>query len=112
MDNLSGRGDASDFPAELEGWNWGAFFLNWIWGLFNGTPIALIVFVPGAGLIMAFVLGVKGNEWAWRNQNWRSIEHFKSTQRKWAIAGIVIGCTLTFIMCIVVFASIASLPRN
>jgi len=64
--------------------------MNWIWGLFNNTFIALLTFVPLLNIIMFFVLGAKGNEWAWRNKKWDSIEHFQRVQRKWAIAGLVI----------------------
>jgi len=77
-------------PVEIDRWNWGAFLLNWIWGIGNNTFIALLTLVPGAGLIMAFVLGVKGSAWAWRNGRWDSIEHFKRVQRLWAIWGVVI----------------------
>ena len=24
-------------PNEIKGWNWGAFFFNWIWGVCNGV---------------------------------------------------------------------------
>lgn len=79
-----------EIPAEIKGWNWGAFFLNWIWGLFNNTFIALLCFIPCLNVIMPFVLGFKGNEWAWKNKNWESIEAFKATQRKWALAGLAV----------------------
>ena len=39
---------------------------------------------------MAFVLGAKGNEWAWRNKKWESVEHFHSVQKIWATVGLVI----------------------
>jgi hypothetical protein len=75
---------------ELTRWNWGAFFLNWIWGIGNGTPIALLTLVPIVGFVMPFVLGVKGSGWAWRNKRWDSLEHFARVQRRWAIAGLII----------------------
>jgi hypothetical protein len=71
-------------PPELQGWNWGAFLLNWIWGLGNRCYIGLLVFVPLLGLAIPFVLGVKGNAWAWRNGQWRSVEQFAQTQKRWA----------------------------
>lgn len=86
--NTSGQGKASVVPAEVRGWSWGAFLLNWIWGLGNSTYIALLMFVPLVNIVMLFVLGAKGNEWAWRNRMWRDVEHFKNTQRKWAWAGL------------------------
>ncbi|WP_020173504.1 cytochrome c oxidase assembly factor Coa1 family protein [Methyloferula stellata] len=83
--------DAKAVPAEIDRWNWGAFLLNWIWGVGNNTFIALLTFIPFFGiLIMPFVLGAKGSAWAWRNGRWDSIEHFKRVQRLWAIWGVVI----------------------
>ena len=87
--NTSGQGKASVVPDEVRGWSWGGFLLNWIWGLGNSTYIALLMFVPLVNIVMLFVLGAKGNEWAWRNRMWRDVAHFKSTQRKWALAGLV-----------------------
>jgi hypothetical protein len=78
------------FPDELRGWNWGAFLLNWVWGVGNNTYIALLTLVPFGGLIMPFVLGAKGSEWAWRNGRWDGVEHFRRVQRRWAIWGFVI----------------------
>jgi len=84
------RTDPTAVPAEIGRWNWGAFLLNWIWGIGNNTFIALLTFVPFVGLVMPFVLGAKGNAWAWRNGRWDSIAHFKHVQRLWAIWGVVI----------------------
>jgi hypothetical protein len=84
------RTDPEEIPAELDRWNWGAFLLNWIWGVGNNTFIALLMFVPFVGLVMPFVLGAKGSRWAWRNGRWDSVEHFKRVQRLWAIWGVVI----------------------
>ncbi|HET7267332.1 MAG TPA: cytochrome c oxidase assembly factor Coa1 family protein [Oleiagrimonas sp.] len=77
-------------PAEIARWNWGAFLLTWIWGIGNSTFIAFLCFVPFVNLVMPFVLGARGSEWAWRNKPWQSVEHFKDTQRKWSIAGLVV----------------------
>src|ERR1700674_4229437 len=84
------RIDAKDVPPEIDRWNWGAFLLNWIWGVGNNTFIALLTLIPFFGLIMLFVLGAKGSRWAWRNGRWDSVEHFKRVQRLWAIWGAVI----------------------
>ena len=81
---------SAEIPPELDRWNWGAFLLNWIWGIGNETFIALLTLVPGLGIIMMFVLGFKGSRWAWRNGRWDSIEHFKRVQRRWAIWGVVV----------------------
>ena len=39
---------------------------------------------------MMFVLGAKGNAWAWRNDTWKGVQHFRRTQRSWAIAGAIV----------------------
>lgn len=80
----------AEIPAELDRWNWGAFFLNWIWGIGNSTFIALLALIPIVNIVMIFVLGARGSRWAWRNRYWRDAEHFRKTQRNWAIAGLLI----------------------
>jgi hypothetical protein len=40
------RIDAKDVPADIDRWNWGAFLLNWTWGVGNNTFIALLTLVP------------------------------------------------------------------
>lgn len=84
------RFDPRTIPAEIDRWNWGAFFLNWIWGIGNNTYVALLALIPFFGFIMLFVLGAKGSVWAWRNGRWDSVEHFKRVQRRWAIWGAVV----------------------
>jgi hypothetical protein len=84
------RFDPKTIPAEINRWNWGAFLLNWIWGIGNQTYIALLALIPGFGFIWMLVLGAKGSTWAWRNGRWDSVEHFKRVQRKWAIWGAII----------------------
>ncbi|MGA8277402.1 MAG: cytochrome c oxidase assembly factor Coa1 family protein [Rhodanobacteraceae bacterium] len=102
VENTSGRGAETAVPAELNRWNWGAFLLNWIWGIGNNTPIALLALVPFAGIVMLFVLGVKGNEWAWQNKRWDSVEHFRRAQRAWAKWG-VIAYVVVIVVCVVPF---------
>jgi hypothetical protein len=87
-DNSSGLGKDAVVPAEIMKWNWGAFFFNWIWGLGNKTYIALLALIPILNVVMMFVLGVKGSEWAWRNDKWESIEHFQRVQKSWAHWGV------------------------
>lgn len=77
-------------PARLDRWNWGAFFLNWIWGIGNSTFIALLMFIPLVNIIMIFVLGAKGSKWAWKNRVWEDEAHFIKTQRNWARAGLIV----------------------
>ena len=95
--NNSGRGlfDRVKPPDEILGWNWGAFLIPWLWPLTNGVWIGMMVWMPCVGLVMAIALGMKGNEWAWKSRQWRSIEHFKAHQRGWAIAGLALGLPVT-----------------
>ncbi len=88
--------DPNRVPAEIDRWNWGAFLLNWIWGVGNNTYVALLTLVPLFGiLIMPFVLGARGSRWAWRNGRWDSIAHFRRVQRAWALwACIVYLCLI------------------
>ena len=82
--------------SDINRFNWGAFFLNWIWCLFNCKPsitviyifvIPLFTFIPVIGNFIFFGacvwLGIKGNELAWANKRWKSVEYFHEVQRKW-----------------------------
>lgn len=86
-------------PPEVRRWNWGAFFLTWIWGIGNNVMIAFLCFVPFLGFIMPIVLGIKGGEWAWEKKRWDSLEHFQRVQRIWAWVGL--GVFLWFMAMIV-----------
>ncbi len=44
--------------------------------------------VPLFGTFYTFVIGAKGNEWAWENNSWESIEAFKATQQKWSFGAL------------------------
>ena len=103
--NTSGMGKLAQIPAEVRGWNWGAFFLGWIWGVSHRVWIALLELIPYVGIVMAFVLGAKGNEWAWTSKRWDSVEHFKRTQRKWAYAGAAVAGVIVIIIIAVAAAT-------
>ncbi len=79
---------SQDIPPGIKGWSWGAFLWNWIWAIFNNTWIGLLALIPGVNIVMVFVLGAKGREWAWKNKQWDSVEHFNRVQRKWSVWGI------------------------
>jgi hypothetical protein len=104
-------GPLGQIPPEIRGWNWGAFFLNWIWGIGNSVWIALLALIPWVGFVMAFVLGAKGSEWAWAAKKWDSVEHFKRTQRTWAIAGLIIfllGVAISILYIVIVILAAAT----
>ena len=90
MSDAQGAIEPKVIPPEIDRWNWGAFLLNWIWGVGNNTFIALLALIPFFGFVMMFVLGAKGNAWAWGNGRWDSVDHFKRVQRLWAVWGAVI----------------------
>jgi hypothetical protein len=83
------------FPKEF---NWGAFFLTWIWAIgnktFNKLTLLLLILcaVPYVGPLSAIGLmlysGLTGNERAWKSKDWHDPEHFKKVQRRWAFVGV------------------------
>lgn len=98
-------------PNDLQGLNWGGFFLPISWGLTHKSGYAyaflallLIGMFSGeittmmstltAGIILRTVISLvylfKGNEIAWKHRFFQSKEHFKSIQRIWAVWGIVL----------------------
>ncbi|HEY9653467.1 MAG TPA: serine/threonine-protein kinase [Coleofasciculaceae cyanobacterium] len=119
LSNNSGCGyllDASvKVPEEIQGWNWGAFFLpgfwclpNQVWiGLISWTDLSLITLPLTFGMswpIMAFILGFKGNEWAWKSRRWKSIKEFKHHQRVWAVVGFFIVVVPLVLLSVIVAA--------
>ena len=112
MENTSGQGSVAVVPAEIDRWNWGAFLLNWIWGIGNNTFIALLVFVPFVGFVMPFVLGVKGSAWAWRNKRWDSVEHFQAVQRKWAKWAVIVYLLLIALVAASMFFAFTALKNS
>ena len=99
VENNSGMGKGTQVPDIVaKKFNWGAFLLNWIWGLGNASYITLIIFlvalIPFVGgfamLGCQIWFGIKGNEWAWQNKKFESVEKFHSYQRKWATAGAIV----------------------
>ena len=73
-------------PEGVAGWSWGAFVFSWIWAIGNRTWIGLLGLIPGVGLVVRVVLGLKGRQLAWRNRRWDSVAHFNRVQRRWSIA--------------------------
>lgn len=114
-ENTSGQGAMAVVPREIQGWNWGAFLLTWIWGLGNNVLIALLMFVPLVNVVMWFVLGAKGTEWAWRNKRWDSVEEFRRVQRTWTKWGVIVtllSFAVAAIFIAVLFFGITSIMKN
>lgn len=106
-----------DINSEIKCFNWGAFFIGWIWAIFNGAwknvwPIFLIqvicfvlanFFLSFLFFLIIFVLevyiGFKGNEWSYYGtKKWKNLEHFTEVQRIWAGASIVISLFLNSVL--------------
>ncbi|QYK53557.1 MAG: hypothetical protein KF824_01385 [Fimbriimonadaceae bacterium] len=100
---------------DLRKFNWGAFLLNWIWGLNHKYPLALVALAIGivgalfrdpsmAGISMIFSfaqlgfciwLGVKGNEIAWNSGRFATVDEMHKCQviwAKWGVGILVVGC--------------------
>ncbi|NER23241.1 MAG: protein kinase [Symploca sp. SIO1C2] len=121
--NNSGCGkvfdDSVKVPQEITGWNWGAFWLPGCWCLSNQVWIGLTAWVDISFITLPFtfgltwpivgiILGIKGNEWAWKSRNWKSIKDFQNHQRGWAfiswlIVTIIIGLLLLITALILIF---------
>ena len=99
-------------PPEIRGWNWGAFWLTFIWGISNKTYIALLALIPGINIIMMFILGFQGNAWAWKNRDWQSKEQFKDTQQVWAIWGWGLFIIAILLCVIAILVAGSMLMRN
>ena len=97
-------------PEVAGGFNWGAFWLTWIWGIAHNVWLSLLVFaLPWP--VMNLVLGIKGNEWAWQNRPFRSVQEFRDTQRAWDMWGWIAALgsvVLTLLLVVLWFALFAA----
>ena len=109
----SSRSESEPVPQEIQHWNWSAFILGPIWGLIhklwwsilgflpllplppNLRPVSIVVLIG-----VMIILGLKGNEMAWRARQWDSTEKFLTIQQRWTTWSIifVIGIIVAFIM--------------
>lgn len=110
--------DGQAFPETVNCFNWGACIITPVWGLFNRTPLAclslLLGFIPYIGVILSMIFsiycGMKGNEWAWKNNNWTNIEEFHRVQRQWAVGAISIEIILIILIAYSAYNFIQTLP--
>lgn len=86
----------AELPADLRGFNWGAFFLQWVWGIRHKVSWAWWSLIPIVNIFIAFKLGFHGNELAWKNCEWKSEIHFDEVEREWTMAGI--GIFIIFLL--------------
>lgn len=97
--NRNVQQDIPMYPSIVDKWNWGAFCLSWIWGLFNGLywPLIIVVFnfIPYIGVFLSicicFYLGKRGNMLAWMiaERKGLTVKHYIDIQKKWNIVGIL-----------------------
>lgn len=101
---------ASPVPPEIAGkLNWGAFLLTFFWAIAHNVWIGLLVLVPYVGWVMPFVLLFKGNEWAWQNRRFESVQHFNEVQNAWMKWGVgLLLVPLAFLFLLLLFAGVAS----
>ena len=109
--NTSGQGSRAEVPAAIRSkFNWGAFLLNWIWGLGNRTYLTLIYliigFIPIVNFVISIWFGFMGNEWAWRNKRFGGVQHFNESQKKWTIAGIIFWAIFIPVVGLILFAGL------
>ena len=118
--------------------NWGAFFLTWIWGLGNKVWITLLIIpvwflfaifstlIEATGLLVGFahsmmmvvlnlallaiqiLFGVNGNRWAWKKKKYKSVEHFHKIQRIWAVVATILVIINIALVCMMTFPALMS----
>ena len=101
----------SDKPAsELIKFNWGAFLGTWYWGIYNKafkTLFMIPLLLTGYAWFPFMILcGLKGNEWARKNNTEKPIEDFHSGQKAQTIAFIFIAPLLSVLLFMLVSISI------
>lgn len=96
----------SKFPYDFRReFNWGAFFGTWIWGIVNKSYYTFwywILWWTPIGFYYKLICGLKGNEWAYKNRNWESVEQFNRAQEKqtlvFTILSVLVFPVLMFIL--------------
>ncbi|MGD1713052.1 protein kinase domain-containing protein [Dapis sp. BLCC M172] len=101
--------NSNEVPEEILDWSWGGFLLPGFWCLTNHVWVGLIAWIDlslitfGMGwLLTGIVLGFKGNEWAWKSRQWKSISEFKKHQRMWATISFLLMSSIAIIGILVI----------
>ncbi|MQG37895.1 MAG: hypothetical protein FI719_06045 [SAR202 cluster bacterium] len=112
LQNTSGKSNG-EIPHGVKRWNWAAFLMPAVWGLFSGVPFTGLLFaaafLPSNAQLLIMIaaslfLGYKGNELAWRGKKWRSVEHFNSFQQQWTSWSIRLSAVIGVILVIFIFS--------
>lgn len=88
----------AEIDKELSKWNWGAFFCTWIWAAYHKIYWPLVIIIIGcipylgqvALLTLSVYLGITGSTKAWNSGRYANFDSFKTAQKRWAIAGILL----------------------
>ena len=107
----------------VQGWNWGAFVISWIWAFSHRLPgwgvgilvlnlasnIPVVGILPGlAAFGLSIYLGIKGNDLAWRQRPFQGVEHFRATERVWRTWGIVLFAILIAVIAIAIIVAVGA----
>jgi len=112
-----------DIPKELKDFNWGAFLLTFIWGIkfkawvtFLVIPLVWFQFPFGLNwlflIILQFYCGIKGNEWAYQVDWWKTPADFRRTQTRWAIAAVLVHILVPLVIISVLTLFVKKSPDN
>jgi hypothetical protein len=103
------------------GWNWGAFFLSFLWLLNHRLVawgigyfvLACIPYISILSLPISIYLGIAGNKLGWQNRRFESIEDYKACQKIWAYWGIGVFIA-TFVLGIIaaIFFPVLAMARH
>ena len=113
IENTSGMNGDVPLPISTYKWNWGSFFLNWIWLMNHGLKAAglawlliawsidLVAYIFGKALQTPFLyplvanfilliylgvsiyLGLNGHSIAWKNRRYQSIDQYLQVETAW-----------------------------
>lgn len=112
-----------DIPKELKEFNWGAFLLTFIWGIKHKAWITLLA-IPliwfqlpfGLNWILYTALqvycGIKGNEWAYQVEWWKTPRDFRKTQQMWAISALALNIIIPFVILTIASMFLKKSPNN
>lgn len=103
-ENNSGMGEQAPYSISRK-FNWGAFLFNFIWGLkykkFALLLIPLFCCIPYGfiiSIIMCIWAGIKGNQWAWEEIQYKNEKDFHNAQKSWVKAWAICAGIISIIV--------------
>ena len=111
-----GKISADKPKSEIAKFNWGACFGTWLWGLFNKTPITLVMLpllLTTGWFPFMIICGLKGNEWAYKNnEKYDNVEEFHKSQSNQSALWVVLTPILAVVAAIVLFIASGMMMYN